>query len=249
MSTKLIVAISLLSGILLTPASPLQAATSPRVVGYLRDSHSISLTLNGQKSSFRIFAHDPAQMSELEASLQALSWSLNRYHQTYSFQSQEIRPVFNGQDYFIYHAQEPVLEITPLIARALGQNRLSALIELTNLLRKSLGAEPLRSFRYLSPIAEGETGFASWYGGYFHGRRTANGETYNIKEFTAAHKALPFGTRVLVTNLENQQSVLVKINDRGPFRPSRIIDLSPEAFKQIGYLGKGVLKVKLSVLS
>jgi rare lipoprotein A (peptidoglycan hydrolase) len=249
MPKKLILSISLLSGVLLTPASPLQAAVRPHVIGYLRDSHSISLTLNGQKSTFRIFAPDPSQMEEIEASLQALSWSLNRYHQTYSFQREEIRPVFNGQDYFIYHEDEPVLEITPTIARALGQSRLSALIELTNMLRKSMGTQPLRSFRYLSPMAGGETGFASWYGGYFHGRRTANGETYDINKFTAAHKALPFGTRVLVTNLENQQSVLVKINDRGPFKPSRIIDLSPEAFKQIGYLGKGVLRVKLSVLS
>ncbi|PIQ25890.1 hypothetical protein COW36_22370 [bacterium (Candidatus Blackallbacteria) CG17_big_fil_post_rev_8_21_14_2_50_48_46] len=135
------------------------------------------------------------------------------------------------------------------MAQALGQSQLSTLIGLTNQLRKSLGARPLRSFRYLSPTAEGETGYASWYGGYFHGRRTANGETYDINKFTAAHKALPFGTQVLVTNLENKQSVVVKINDRGPFKPARIIDLSPEAFKQIGYLGKGVLKVKLSVLS
>lgn len=249
MPKYLLLACSVLTNLLLAPVAPLQAATSFQVVGYLRDAHSIFLTVNGQKSGFRIFAPEPDDLVEMEENMQYLTRSLNRLTQGKTVQSHAIRPRFDGREYVIYYHQEPILNITPTMARALGQSRLTALIELTNQLRKSLGAQPLRSFSYLNPDAEGETGLASWYGGYFHGRRTANGEIYDINQFTAAHKVLPFGTRVLVTNLENRQSVVVKINDRGPFKPSRIIDLSPEAFKQIGYLGKGILKVKISVLS
>ena len=94
-----------------------------------------------------------------------------------------------------------------------------------------------------------QKGGASWYGGFFHGRLTANGERYDVAKLTAAHKKLPFGTRVLVTNVKNKKSVIVKINDRGPFVGKRIIDLSPAAFRRIGKLKQGVMQVKLTVLS
>jgi rare lipoprotein A (peptidoglycan hydrolase) len=248
MSKHLLLKGSLFLSLLLAPVLPLQA-DSLSVVGYLRDSHSIYMTINGQKTGFRIFSPEPSQMVEIEEDLQLLTRQLNTLSRQRKLKSAEISPLFNGQDYFIGYKQEPLLEISPAIAQSMGKSQLSALIDLTNQLRRTLGAKSLRSFRYLNPSAEGETGFASWYGGYFNGRRTANGETYDIRKFTAAHKKLPFGTKVLVTNLENKQSVVVKINDRGPFKAARIIDLSPEAFKEIGYLGKGVLKVKISVLS
>lgn len=80
-------------------------------------------------------------------------------------------------------------------------------------------------------------GIASWYGHKFHGRRTSNGETFDMYQLTAAHKTLPFGSEVLVTNLRNGQTVVVKINDRGPFRKNRIIDLSLAAAQKIGFTG------------
>jgi len=81
----------------------------------------------------------------------------------------------------------------------------------------------------------------SYYGGIFHGRKTANGETYDKNALTAAHKTLPFGTRLRVTNTENGKSVVVRINDRGPYVAGRSLDLSEGAFKQIAPLSKGVL--------
>ena len=93
-----------------------------------------------------------------------------------------------------------------------------------------------------------EVGIASWYGPGFHGKRTASGEFYNMYKLTAAHKTLPLGTYVKVINLENGKSVIVKINDRGPFVPGRIIDLSYAAAKKIGMLRKGTAKVKLIAL-
>ena len=94
-----------------------------------------------------------------------------------------------------------------------------------------------------------EEGLASWYGGKFQGRRTASGEIFDTRQLTAAHKSLPFGTRVLVTNLENGQSVTVRINDRGPFVAGRVIDLSLAAAAAIGLAGKGVTAVRLEVLA
>lgn len=92
-------------------------------------------------------------------------------------------------------------------------------------------------------------GIASWYGPGFHGRLTANGETFNKNELTAAHKTLPFNTKVLVTNLKNKKQVTVRINDRGPFIDGRVIDLSEEAAKKIESKIQGIAHVKLLVLN
>lgn len=94
----------------------------------------------------------------------------------------------------------------------------------------------------------GEVGLASYYADQFHGRRTANGERYRKNEYTAAHRRLPFGSRVRVTNLSNDRSVEVRINDRGPYARRRIIDLSRQAASDLGFLEKGVTKVKVEVL-
>ena len=94
-----------------------------------------------------------------------------------------------------------------------------------------------------------ETGQASYYADKFEQRKTANGERYRHDALTAAHRTLPFGTRVQVTNLDNGRSVVVRINDRGPFVRGRVIDLSKSAFTRIGQVSSGLLPVKLVVLS
>ncbi len=94
-----------------------------------------------------------------------------------------------------------------------------------------------------------ETGEASWYGPGFHGNQTASGEVYNMEAMTAAHRQLPFGTRVEVRNLDNGRSTVVRINDRGPFAHGRIIDLSKAAAREVGMLGTGVAEVRLQVVS
>ncbi len=92
-----------------------------------------------------------------------------------------------------------------------------------------------------------QSGYASWYGGKFQGRRTASGEIFDTHKLTAAHKTLPFGTIVTVTNLKNGKKVEVKINDRGPFVKGRIIDLSMAAAREINLLGDGVGRVRIDV--
>ena len=94
-----------------------------------------------------------------------------------------------------------------------------------------------------------ETGVASWYGPTFYGKRTASGAIFRKDGLTAAHRTLPLGTRVRVRNLENNDSVDVLVNDRGPFVNGRIIDLSWRAAKAIGMLGKGTAPVEITVLN
>ena len=91
-------------------------------------------------------------------------------------------------------------------------------------------------------------GLASWYGPGFYGHRTAAGVLFTGGAMTAAHRSLPLGTRVRVTNLDNGRSVVVRVNDRGPFVSGRVIDLSPAAAKQLDMLRTGVARVKLEVL-
>ena len=99
------------------------------------------------------------------------------------------------------------------------------------------------------PSGEGnivtETGYASFYSDSFDGKPTSNGETFRQNKLTAAHKKIVFGTEVKVTNLANNKSVIVRINDRGPFVSGRIIDLSKAAAKQIDMINAGVAKVKI----
>ena len=92
-----------------------------------------------------------------------------------------------------------------------------------------------------------ETGRASWYGKAFHGQLTANGERFDMHALTAAHRTLPFGTIVRVTNTRSGKSVSVRINDRGPFHSGRIIDLSYEAARKLGFVTRGTARVEIAV--
>jgi rare lipoprotein A len=94
-----------------------------------------------------------------------------------------------------------------------------------------------------------ETGLASWYGPGFHGKLTASGEVFNQEKFTAAHRTLPWGSRVKVTNLENGKSVDVRINDRGPFGKGRIIDVSRAAARVLGIVGSGIATVRVESIA
>jgi peptidoglycan lytic transglycosylase len=98
------------------------------------------------------------------------------------------------------------------------------------------------------PVSGAEVGIASWYGHPYHGRAAASGEIYDMEKFTAAHRTLPFGTLVRVINLDNEKSVEVRINDRGPFAGDRIIDLSHAAAQAIGLIGPGLARVRLELM-
>lgn len=142
------------------------------------------------------------------------------------------------------------------------RNKAIDALQATNRLRRLMGnAPPLTAIvnpnqprnnesglASVRPVTSRRKGMASWYGPGFHGRLTANGERYNQNGLTAAHKTLPFGTQVRVTNLRNGRSVIVRINDRGPFVGGRVIDLSKGAASVIGLVSSGVAPVQLEIL-
>ena len=97
------------------------------------------------------------------------------------------------------------------------------------------------------PLISAGNGKASWYGPGFHGKTTANGEKFNMNDFTAAHRKLKFGTLLKVTNLSNNFSVIVRINDRGPYKYNRIIDLSKKAATEIDMIKSGITDVKIEI--
>ena len=107
--------------------------------------------------------------------------------------------------------------------------------------------EPTPAPRATKPVTM--TGRASWYGDFHQGRLTANGEVFDKNALTAAHRSLPFGTRLRVVNLENDREVEVRINDRGPVIPGRVLDLSYAAARALGAVGTGVIPVRMTVLS
>lgn len=115
-------------------------------------------------------------------------------------------------------------------------------------LRRDVTSRPLVIQDDSFQIAQSLAGKASWYGPKFHGRRTASGEVFNSNAMTAAHRSLPFGTRVRVINVKNGRSVVVRINDRGPFIRGRIIDVSAGAARSLGMINRGVANVRIEVL-
>lgn len=108
----------------------------------------------------------------------------------------------------------------------------------------------VRTVRYDDLMATGKSikGTASWYGKRFHGRKTANGERYNMHELTAAHKKLPFGTLLEVTNLTNNKRIIVRVNDRGPYAGRRVLDLSYAAAKKLDFVSNGTTKVLARIM-
>ena len=96
-----------------------------------------------------------------------------------------------------------------------------------------------------SGVKYSAVGLASWYGAGFHGRHTADGETFDMNSLTAAHPSLPIPCNVRVTNLANHRSIVVRVNDRGPYTGNRVIDVSAQSAKLLGFYGRGLAKVKV----
>lgn len=111
--------------------------------------------------------------------------------------------------------------------------------------------KPKRHKQHYKPLTESRVleGTASWYGGRFHNRKTASGKKFDTHTMMAAHRSLPFGTLVRVTNLDNDKSCIVEIADRGPFVRDRIIDVSQAAAQELEFQGKGTARVRLQVIS
>ncbi len=168
----------------------------------------------------------------------------------------KLRPIYQGQDPAAKLGNEILFVVTPELAQQLGRNADLIAIEWTNHLRVALGqpeielAKAQAEMYGLEETAQVLKGGASWYGPYFHGRITATGEVYNQYDLTVASRTLPFDTYLKVTNQKNGKSVVVRVNDRGPYVDEnfRILDLSYRAATEIGGDQVGVVPIDVVIL-
>ncbi|NET56132.1 MAG: septal ring lytic transglycosylase RlpA family protein [Symploca sp. SIO2E6] len=219
------------------------------------NSNQLSETTHLARTSNIAHAHDPVRRAT------AVARRLNQLHWD-KVDATALNVRWNEQCdcYSIEIQDEELVQVNQTtILPDTTQNLAVDALQATNRLRRLMGnAPPLQEITGMPapqvvPLAPKRvrlqrSGLASWYGPGFHGRLSASGERFNQNALTAAHRTLPFGTNVLVTNLNNGRSVIVRINDRGPFIRGRVIDLSVAAARVIGMLNSGIAPVHIQIL-
>ncbi len=174
--------------------------------------------------------------------------------ETVSFRQSPLETADHSSGDWTVTAEQPLFSVDESMAAAVGYSEEWAAIAWANNLRIALDAEPLdpgeaqMTMQNLQASDQELTGEASWYGLYFHGRRTANGEIFDQNELTVAHKSLPFGTHLKVRNLLNDRTVVVRVNDRGPYAGDRSLDLSKAAADCLGSAQTGVIPYEAVIL-
>lgn len=246
--------------------SPTDAQTKVATLGRLPDVSTQTISTGGSQSSDGLIWRATAvaaklnqlSLDNLDASKVTVKWKSGGKSAPQKTPERYIIAV-NNQELVEINADTRLADQT--------KNLAEDALQVTNRLRRLLGnASPLREIAgmpkppiipklpkppqsiAIGPVRFSLSGLASWYGPGFHGRRSANGEIYNQNALTAAHRSLPFGTRVRVTNTRTGRSVVVRINDRGPYAGGRIIDLSAAAAQILGVIHTGVAPVRVEVL-
>lgn len=174
--------------------------------------------------------------------------ALNQAHLAGSLRPDRVLPGRRGSAFVVQNGSTPLVEVDEAFARSQGAQPTTLVLSWVNKLRVALGGQAFATTasRGGAFFPGSRLGHASWYGPGFHGRRAASGERFNQFGMTAAHKTLPFGTLIMVTNTSNGRSCIVRVNDRGPYVAGREIDLSYGAAQAIGM--NGVANVRLDVL-
>ncbi|MEL6262212.1 MAG: septal ring lytic transglycosylase RlpA family protein [Cyanobacteria bacterium J06631_12] len=215
-------------------AKPLyKVSLGERSLGYVADEQRAYLLAQQLKRLIRQASFDPTQLS--------------------AYPNRDIS-LGSADDLMVGTPDRSLFAIDDAMADDLGYSKEWAAVAWANNLRSALAVDPLKagdalmSLQNLQPSKIAMTGEASWYGPYFHGRATANGEIYNQNDLTVAHKSLPFGTRLKVRNLDNGKTVVLRVNDRGPYVGDRILDLSKAAADCLGSDEAGVIPVEAIVL-
>ncbi|WP_303674908.1 septal ring lytic transglycosylase RlpA family protein [Vampirovibrio chlorellavorus] len=229
--------------------------TLPTVIQVLpQDDSTTSLFLNG--TEILRFQGEVAGLDSYTR-VKTIASRLNQLLENNPQTAQSIRPALVNNLPVIQADNQTLVTVDAQTAKATQESPLKLALLYSNRLRQALGQTALDD-KVLESLAENmsnykgtgkvQTGMASWYGPYFHGRRSADGSRFNQFALTAAHRTLPFGTIVRVINQRTRKSCYVKITDRGPFAHGRIIDLSRGAAKKIDMLGSGVARVSVEVV-
>jgi rare lipoprotein A len=201
----------------------------------------------------KVNGHLVAALPEQQQAAQ-FAKQLRRILKLPGFQPDALKPGFVNGKAAGRIGKNVLFHVEPEVAAWLERSSDLIAIDWTNNLRIALGADPLTLIEAqlemygLTNTDEILEGTASWYGPYFHNRETATGERFNQNELTAAHPSLPFDTYLKVTNLENQESVIVRINDRGPYWGGRSLDLSLQAARCIGSEHPGVVRYEAVIM-
>lgn len=181
------------------------------------------------------------------AKAKEIAEALNRANARGTLRADAITPGRRGGKYCLMAGRDPILMIDDKLAASQGARPAGLVLKWMDNLRTAMGGVPFArtASRGGSLFAGSAVGHASWYGPGFNGHRTANGERFDMWAMTAAHKTLPLGTLLLVTNLRNKRSCLVRINDRGPYVQGRMLDLSAAAARSIGIGGVGTVRIDI----
>jgi rare lipoprotein A len=220
-------------------------------IGFIGDEKVAHVTVNDTNTI--TIKSDNSNVNALNET-KKIALSLNKLLYEKKLRADRIMPAIHGNDYVLHVDSDVIFSVNKKLAKSEKTNPSSLTLKWANNLRTALGGKPITYrgvSRSLSSYSRGDAqyGYASWYGGRFQGRRTSSGEVFNTNDYTAAHRYLPLGTQVMVTNLGTGRSVMVKINDRGPFVSQRIIDLSSNAFRAIAPLNSGVIRIRMDVLN
>lgn len=257
---KLVTAV--LSGVFLltTPMSTLSYAGKNAdlpytSIGYIGNDKVAYVTVNDEKVITIKSDSNSDGVNPLKETKE-LAKNLNKLIYNKKLRADKILPGIRNNKFIIKSDKDTIFTVGKNLAEAQKTNESDLTLKLTNTLRVALGANPINYLNYKASRStesyspNSQFGYASWYGPGFNGRPTSSGEIFNQNGLTAAHRTLPLGTPILVTNLDTGRSVIVKVNDRGPFADThkRVIDLSYGAFKKIAPITSGVARIKIDVL-
>lgn len=196
------------------------------------------------KLAFRL---DQLSQQSIDANQINISWNAKTKDYSLKFQQEELVRINNNilLPDTTRNMTHDALQATNRLRRLMGNATPLTAVEGKTVVKTETKIATIAGVKNLRKAAQG---IASWYGPGFHGRRTASGERFNQNALTAAHRSLPFGTRVMVTNMRNGRSVVVRINDRGPHIRGRILDLSAGAAKAIGVKSSGLAPISFQIL-
>lgn len=222
-------------------------------IGYIGNDKVAYVTVNDEK--IITLKADSDGISPLKETKE-IAKNLNKLIYSKKLRADKILPGIRKNKFIIKADKEVIFTVNKSLAESNKTNESDLTLKLTNTLRVALGATPINYLNYKASRStdsyspNSQFGYASWYGPGFNGRPTSSGEIFNQNGLTAAHRTLPLGTPILVTNLDTGRSVIVKVNDRGPFADThkRVIDLSYGAFKKIAPITSGVARIKIDVL-
>ncbi|MBC7472889.1 MAG: septal ring lytic transglycosylase RlpA family protein [Candidatus Sericytochromatia bacterium] len=232
-------------------SSPVYAGKASHLsIGFIGNNKVAYVTINDNNV---ITIKAEKNVSPLEKT-KKIAENLNKLLYNKQLRADKILPAIRGNNFIVRSGDNTLFTVDKNLAKSANGSPANVAIKWANSIRVALGARPLgyQVSRSLAVRADrnSQYGYASWYGPGFQGRPTSSGEAYDMNKFTAAHRTFPLGTPLLVTNMSTGRSVMVRVNDRGPYADTahRVIDLSGAAFRSIASLNSGVIKIKIDVI-